>query len=608
MSHLEENEEPKGIGPRKIAIERMRRVGTLAALVASMPNDDLRYALFLGAGASISSGIPAAGTLVSRWKRRVYCDINKKPFWHPGDQTDFENWCKNAKNGYEIWKRKWEERYGRQPSDYALLFNYAFPAVDARQGFIERLISAAEPGPGYIYLASLAAAGYFKTFLTTNFDDLIHDALFRYAGLKPAVSAFDSQVASMRLQGPRPKIIKLHGDFLFNNIRNVGSEVAYLDQNMQEKFERTCEAYGLIVIGYGGQDQSVMAPLRSMVHRRDRLTHGLHWCVTEEKRKNEDGHDEGTGFAWVPEELARMWDAYPEKVHLYVIDSFDEVMEVFYKTCGCKFPGELARPEEKALYVRLRDGLANADQTWRLRPHFQSVMRMFREASAAPPSKSALLLDQADEHHSNGTRHLRNKANYADAKACYEKACELATMVLMMGTTSPLHKVHAYRRRSGTSDSLVEVFLKENFATTTIILGTTDLERVNKGTKSAIRDVRAGMALDRRLGAPPELRGHRLNLAFNGLLSYGLRLHAGIKLTDKERDEALNWLDRMTASISHGDEYVKLVSEELGGRMLLWELEKWANDKRQGSVVEDLEIDEDPPPSSQGAPVPAYDA
>jgi len=54
-----------------VAVEKLRRVGTLVDLVAGMPRGDPRYALFLGAGASRSSGIPLADELSMRWKRSV---------------------------------------------------------------------------------------------------------------------------------------------------------------------------------------------------------------------------------------------------------------------------------------------------------------------------------------------------------------------------------------------------------------------------------------------------------------------------------------------------------------------------------------------------------
>jgi hypothetical protein len=47
--------------------------------------------------------------------------------------------------------------------------------------------------------------------------------------------SFDSAVRNMRLNSPRPKILKLHGDFLYDNLRNLASDMIKLDSNMELK-------------------------------------------------------------------------------------------------------------------------------------------------------------------------------------------------------------------------------------------------------------------------------------------------------------------------------------------------------------------------------------
>lgn len=575
------DDEPR---PRQIPIEQLRHMGTLADLVASMPSGDPRYALFLGAGASVSSGIPAAGTLVSWWRRRVYLDTEMRLAWDATAQVAFREWLRES---YPAWRRAWMDRFGRQPSEYALLFSYVCPDVDARQGYIENLVSGCEPGPGYIYLSSLVLAGYFHTFLTTNFDDLIHDSLFRYGGLKPAVSAFDSQVASIRLQGPRPKILKLHGDFLFNNIRNIGNEVSRLDQNMQEKFERTCESYGLIVIGYGGQDQSVMAPLRNMVHRRDRLNHGLHWCVRQEMGSN----NEPLGHAVVPEELFRMWQDYPDKVHIYVINSFDGAMEGFYEACRCAPPPELDRPEEKALYVRLRDGLANAGQTWRVSEHFAGLLQRFRNATANSPTKESLDLDKADDSCRKGNK-AKKERKFDEALRLLREAIELAEKTFGALTAKAIQgpgkvqgpeqaseirghmraidcqRVHASRRISGAYASVAEAYIRKG---TPSDMEAAEVRRalIRAAIDSALKSIAEGQRIDRILESPPELRGHRLNLCYNGLEVFAFKIASREGLTPNDILLAQSFLQAVSSDICFGDEFIEEIHGDPGGPELL---------------------------------------
>jgi NAD-dependent SIR2 family protein deacetylase len=559
-----------------VPTRELRKIGSLVELVKRMPSGDPRYALFLGAGASLSSGVPTCDQLVTQWKRRLFLSEKGLHKWQPHLAPGFDSWLAKS---YGKWCDEWEAAYGRQPSEYSLLFSYAYPDLEARQGFVERLCTGCEPGPGYIYLASLVLAGQFQTFLTTNFDDLLHDALFRYAGVKPIVCAFDSQVSSVRMQSPRPKIIKLHGDFLFTNIKNTGSELGRLDVNMEAKFQRTCENYGLIVIGYGGNDQSVMGPLRAMLHRQDCLGHGIHWCIFNEP--SDEAVDRDDEKTLVPSDLHRIWESYRDKVHIYSVGSFDSVMESLYRGCRCLPPPELAAPQQKALYQRLRDGIENADQTWRLSSTFSQLLAGFREAASMPPPKNPMLLDQADQLHRSGLAMMK-KGDLEAAGADFQAAAALASEVISNGSTG-LEEVRALRRRSGARTSLAEIIIKKSSPrpdrSASIELPADRIAEFRQMISGALMDVRKGLAVDQGVGGPPELRGHRLNLWFNGLCAFAL-----INLVDPEglcdgAGEALAWLEEVTNEDNFSDEIIGFLADEVGGERLLSQLETISNDQ-----------------------------
>jgi NAD-dependent SIR2 family protein deacetylase len=560
----------------------LRPVENLVNLVRDMPRQDPRFALLLGAGASWSSGIPTAENLVAQWRRQIFLSQTGKDRWWPHYTLELEAW----QQAYRECLRNWEAVYGRQPSEYSLLFSHFCPDVDARQGFIENICSGCEPGPGYIYLASLESAGYFKTFLTTNFDDLIHDALYRYGGAKPIVCAFDSQVASVRPVGPRPKVLKLHGDFLYNNIRAVSAEVGRLDSNMQDKFEATCKNYGLIVIGYGGQDQSVMAPIRTMLHRLDYLKHGIHWCIFSPSRKKSDkrdpppeefgGSEKKEANISIPRELYQLWESYTDKFHLYKVDSFDHVMEALYQGCRCSPPEDLAKPQEKALYARLRDGIENADQTWRLTYGFSQLLASFRAATSDPPREGVILLDEADQCHREGLI-LLDKGKLDEAERLFQKSREKSTQALSMPeekALTPSQKVRALRRRCGSTSSLADVLVR----------------RQGKGArppggealgKAALEDVQRALRIDQDLGRSADLKGHRINLWFNGLAAHAQILYFSGYLGEAASRESLGWLDHLMNDDTHADEHVASLTEELGGELLLAELQKFDEDAKQ---------------------------
>lgn len=118
-----------------------------------------------------------------------------------------------------------EDELSKQPrfdkeNEYSELFEALYDQPTQRREFIESCITGANPSWGYVYLTNLLDKGHFNTIFTTNFDDLVNEACFTFSNnLRPIVCAHDSSIASVRLTTTRPKIIKLHGDFLFDNIK-----------------------------------------------------------------------------------------------------------------------------------------------------------------------------------------------------------------------------------------------------------------------------------------------------------------------------------------------------------------------------------------------------
>ena len=79
---------------------------------------------------------------------------------------------------------------------------------------IERLCDGRFPAFGYAVLASLMAmdGGRFNIVLTTNFDDLVADALYLFTAARPLVIHHESLANFIRPTRTRPLVVKLHGD------------------------------------------------------------------------------------------------------------------------------------------------------------------------------------------------------------------------------------------------------------------------------------------------------------------------------------------------------------------------------------------------------------
>lgn len=218
------------------------------------------YALFLGAGASWYSGVKTADEMVELWRNRMYARSKTK--------MEYNKW---------LAQQSWYDSDG----EYATLFQHLYDESSQRRDCIEEMLEGSHPSWGYVYLASLLQEQVFNAVVTTNFDDLVNEACYLYTdGVRPIVFAHDSEIVNLRLTMTRPKIMKLHGDFLYDSIlKNTAAETKRLTANMEAKFAQLSQEYGLVVVGYGGRDSSVMDILEKLLADKQCFKHGVYWCL-----------------------------------------------------------------------------------------------------------------------------------------------------------------------------------------------------------------------------------------------------------------------------------------------------------------------------------------
>jgi len=218
-----------------------------------------RMAFFLGAGASRQSGIITASEMIRVFKERIFTECC------PAEIT------KEEEREHWLSEQSWYKSSG---SEYSKLFQQFEPKEIGRQRYIESIVEGFEPSLGYVVLANLIASNYVNTVITTNFDDLIYGACTGYTGIRPIVYAYGVLASEMRITADRPKILKLHGDFLYSALKNTDVEIAAQDPNMARQLTQVLSEYGLIVVGYSGGDESVMKILSTISEKND-----IYWCV-----------------------------------------------------------------------------------------------------------------------------------------------------------------------------------------------------------------------------------------------------------------------------------------------------------------------------------------
>lgn len=232
----------------------------LRRLKAHTESETDQIVFFLGAGCSIDSGIPAAGRLVSeRW-------LPKLAKLREGDTVDPSEWAKKNLPWYS--PEKPALSYGQMLQE---LF------VNKRQigREFESLCDPARPSPGYLILATLmyALSDHFSVALTTNFDDLLVEAINLGPGRRPFVVTHRNLAEMIQLAAGRPTIVKLHNDYRFEPL-NTPEELVDLGE-FSSPVGGLLQGKGLIFVGYGGNDSGVAGLLGALPN--ETLAHGVYW-------------------------------------------------------------------------------------------------------------------------------------------------------------------------------------------------------------------------------------------------------------------------------------------------------------------------------------------
>jgi len=224
-------------------------------------NPFVRFSFFLGAGASVQSGVPTAGEMMADFGRRII-------------QEQCPENCTDPKQ-QQAWlaQQPWYTQANQNGTLYSALFEMYEQKERGRQLYIEQMIEGKKPSFGYVVLANLMARGYVNTVVTTNFDDLIYNGCATFTDIRPVVYAYGGMVSDLRITNARPKILKLHGDYLYSRLKNSSSELAEQDPNMSRHVSILLNEYGLVVVGYSGCDKSIMDLLRTFPPNND-----LYWC------------------------------------------------------------------------------------------------------------------------------------------------------------------------------------------------------------------------------------------------------------------------------------------------------------------------------------------
>jgi len=234
---------------------------------------------FLGAGTSATSGIPTAWDMIWDFKRTLYCTEQKVsvracPDLHdPALQKRIQQFCEALGKFSALGSEQ----------EYAEYFEAVHPSEADRRRYIESMIQRGRPTYGHLALATLMLRDRIRVVWTTNFDRNIEDAaakLFQTTS-KLGVATLDSpQIATDCFQEGRwPLLAKLHGDFSSRKLKNTAHELIAQDERLRSALCDACRRGGLVVVGYSGRDDSIMAALEESVRTKGSFPEGLYWVI-----------------------------------------------------------------------------------------------------------------------------------------------------------------------------------------------------------------------------------------------------------------------------------------------------------------------------------------
>jgi protein O-mannosyl-transferase len=233
---------------------------------------DHKFVWMLGAGASLASGIPLGSQLVDRWLKELHTreDAGKTPI---------EEWATDKSLGID--RFKYEDRASFYPKIYERRFK-DYP--DEGYAYLESVMADADPSPGYSILASALAGGpperppRHNAVVTTNFDNLVADALSIYTDTFPFVCGHESLTPFVKVAMRRPLVCKIHRDLLLAP-QNDTRSLRRLHDAWGTALRSLFEHYTPLFIGYGGNDDTLMDLLESL--QPGDIKGQMIWCYHE---------------------------------------------------------------------------------------------------------------------------------------------------------------------------------------------------------------------------------------------------------------------------------------------------------------------------------------
>jgi hypothetical protein len=241
-------------------MQPMATLDPIVSLAVGMAEAPGSFAFLLGSGVSRDAGIPTGSDVLRIAQGDLY-RVSTGETETPADE-DLDAWL---------------GEHGHSGLGYSEILELLAPDAEGRRAYLAKHFEGKEPGEAHRLLAALAANGLIRVFVTTNFDRLLESALAE-RGITPIVVTSDDDLRrTTQREQAASYVLKPHGDYLQQTIRNTPDELAKLDPGLEVEVQEVFDRFGVVVLGYSGSDEALGALLRGRDSR-----YGTYWVSRSE--------------------------------------------------------------------------------------------------------------------------------------------------------------------------------------------------------------------------------------------------------------------------------------------------------------------------------------
>ena len=241
-------------------------LNVLASLVRNSPNN---FAIFLGAGACVSAGLPLGDTLRDIVLETIYGsslsleELRRRFYSQFPEAKDFKEITLEVVNHFLI------QRHG-------------VIILDLLKNTLNKYKS---PPIGYSDLKKLIERDILKKIITVNFDELLEKALNELNVKVIGVNSDLKENVQIWKDSSEPILLKLHGTI--SNPANLQAsldDVKTLPEDKSLHLEYLIENHSIIFVGYSGRDYDIINCIRHTVQKNKNYKYRFYLISPDEEK------------------------------------------------------------------------------------------------------------------------------------------------------------------------------------------------------------------------------------------------------------------------------------------------------------------------------------